>query len=148
MKTLDPKKPKRENQEEKLNNKELKKEALRQRAIVKEQIYPLLLKHAKSVRNAKNICKTIVVGLDHVFQMDVKKYVDFRSSDRLESLKLKGFMNEGKEYEAEWALVELLKDEKIKDVKGLIQGLESELQRLTDKKELNTPLSEVKTEFL
>ncbi len=57
-------------------------------------------------------------------------------------------MNEGKEYEAEWELVQALKDEKIKDAKGLIDGLEKELQRLTDKAELTTALSELKTEFL
>ncbi len=80
--------------------------------------------------------------------MDVKKYSEFRSGDRLESLKLKGFMNEGKEYETEWKLVELLKDEKISTAKGLIEGLEKELDRLTDRDEKAKPLSELKTEFL
>lgn len=121
---------------------------MRQRAIVKDIIYPILLEHAKSVKDAKNICHTLVLGLDAVFSMDLKKYVEFRSGDRLESLKLKGFMNEGKEYAAEWALVEKLKDEKIKDVKGLIEGMEKELQRLTERDEKAKPLKELKTEFL
>lgn len=132
----------------KLNKKELAKEAIRQRQIVKDQIYPILLKHAKNIRNAKNICKTLVIGLDTVYAMDMRKYSEFRSADRLSTLNLKGFMNEGKEYEAEWELVQALKDEKIKDAKGLIDGLEKELQRLTDKAELTTALSELKTEFL
>ncbi|MGH7249348.1 MAG: hypothetical protein ACREGC_00055 [Minisyncoccia bacterium] len=80
--------------------------------------------------------------------MDLKKYSEFRSGDRLDTLKLKGFMNEGKEYAAEWALVEILKDEKIKDAKGLIAGMEAELNRLTDKEHLARPLSDLKTEFL
>lgn len=106
------------------------------------------MKHAKSIKDAKNILHTLVLGLDTVFAMDIKKYSEFRSSDRLTTLNLKGFMNEGKEYECEWALVELLKDEKLKDAKGLIDGLEKEIQRLTDKEEKAKPLSELKTEFL
>lgn len=124
------------------------KEATRQRALVKDKIFPILLKHAKNIKNAKNICRTLVVGLDAVFMMDAKKYTEFRSNDRLSTLNLKGFMNEGKDYEAEWEIVNLLQDEKIKDVKGLVDGMEKEIQRLLDKQELTTPLSELKTEFL
>lgn len=90
----------------------------------------------------------MVIGLDTVYAMDMRKYSEFRSADRLSTLNLKGFMNEGKEYEAEWELVQVLQDEKIKDAKGLMDGLEKELQRLTDKAELTTALSELKTEFL
>ncbi len=57
-------------------------------------------------------------------------------------------MNEGKEFTTEWEWVEALKDEKISTVKGLIDGLDKELQRLTDKELLARPLSELKTEFL
>ncbi len=80
--------------------------------------------------------------------MDLKKYSEWHSDDRLTTLNLKGFMNEGKEYEAEWEIINLLQDEKIKDVKGLISGMEKELQRLTDKEELTRPLNDLKTEFL
>ncbi len=80
--------------------------------------------------------------------MDVRNYSVFRSQDRLTTLDLKGLMNEGKEFTTEWEWVEALKDEKISTVKGLIDGLEKELQRLTDKELLNRPLSELKTEFL
>lgn len=136
------------NKPEKVSNKELKKEALRQRTIVVDKLYPTLLKHAKSVKDAKNLCKTLVLGLDTVFQMDLKKYADFHSHDRLSTLNLKGFMNEGKEYAGEWELVEMLKDEKISTVKGLISGMEGELNRLTDKEELARPLKDLKTDFL
>lgn len=130
------------------SKKEQVREAVRQRAMVKEKIYPVLLKYAKNIRNAKNICKTLVVGLDTVFMMDMKKYSEFRSKDRLSTLNLKGFMNEGKDYEAEWELVNLLQDESITTAKALIDGMERELQRLTDKEELTKPLTELKTEFL
>jgi len=124
------------------------KEAVRQRELVKQVIYPILLKHATSIKNAKNICKTLVVGMDAIFMQKIKEYQQYMSGEKLETLNLKGFMNEGKQYEGEWALMEALKDEKIADAKGLVDGMEKELQRLTDKGELEKPLSELKTEFL
>lgn len=89
-----------------------------------------------------------MIGLDAGFQMDIQKYAKFRSKDRLTTLNLKGLMNEGKEYTTEWAWMEGLKDEKISTVKGLIDGLERELQRLTDKELLERKLETLKTEFL
>ncbi len=89
-----------------------------------------------------------MIALDAGFQIDVQKYAKFRSQDRLTTLDLKGIMNEGKESTTEWAWVEMLKDEKISTVKGLIDGMEKELTRLTTKEEQARPLAELKTEFL
>lgn len=88
------------------------------------------------------------MGLDTGFQKDMVKYEEFRSGDRLETLSLKGLMNEGQQFTTEWTLIELLKDEKISTAKGLIQGLEGELNRLTLQEEMKKPLSELKTDFL
>lgn len=131
-----------------LSKKELKAEESRQRKLVTEIIYPALLKNSKSIKDAKNTAKNFIVGLDMGFQVDVKKYSDFRSHDRLETLNLKGLLNEGKEFTTEWEWIESLKDEKISTVKALISGLDRELQRLTDKELLERPLSSLKTEFL
>lgn len=113
-----------------------------------EVIYPILLKRAKSVKDAQNIAKNFVVALDTGFQMDMQKYAQFRSQDRMTTLDLKALMNPGKENEAEFEWLEALKDEKISVVKGLISGLDREIQRLRDKEHLAKPLSELKTEFL
>lgn len=134
--------------QKRLSKKELQAEALRQRKIVKEVIYPILLKHAKSVKDAKNICKNFVIGMDAAFYADVERYQTFKSAEAFHTLNLKGLMNEGKEYTAEWEWVEALKDEKISSAKGLIDGLGRELDRLTTIEELKRPLSELKTEFL
>ncbi len=141
--TLSQKEP-----EKKLSKKELKAEEDRQRKLVTEAIYPILIKNAKNIKDAKNICKNFCVALDAGFQIDVRKYSEFRSQDRLTTLPLKGLMNEGKENSTEWEWTELMKDEKISTVKGLISGLERELQRLTDKELLARPLKDLKTEFL
>ncbi len=130
------------------SKKELQKEEFRQRKLVIETIYPILLKNAKNIKDAKNICKNFVIAIDAGFQVDLRKYSQFRSQDRLTTLDLKGLMNEGKQNTTEWEWVEALKDEKISTVKGLLDGLERELQRLTDKELLARPLSDLKTEFL
>ena len=140
--------PPAETPKEKIRKKELQAEALRQRKIVTEVIYPILLKHAKNVKDAKNICKNFVIATDAAFFKDVEKYQTFKSSEAFNTLNLKGLMNEGKDFTAEWAWVEALKDEKISTAKGLIDGLEKELTRLTTVEELKRPLADLKTEFL
>ncbi len=132
----------------KLSKKEAKAEEDRQRKLVTEVIYPALLKNSKSIKDAKNICKNFCVALDAAFQVDVRKYSEYRSQEGLHTISLKGIMNEGKENTTEWEWVEKLKDERVSTVKGLISGLERELQRLTDKELLARPLTELKTEFL
>lgn len=144
-KTLDflPKQaaPKKLSKEEKLDVK-------RQQTLVKEVIYPILLKYAKSIKNAKTILNTLVVGMDSIFMMDMQEWTKKRSGDALHTLPLKQSMNIGKEYMAEWELVEALKDEKIMTAKALIDGMDKELQRLLDKELLERPLEDLKTEFI
>lgn len=129
-------------------NKEQKEETKRQQALVKDVIYPILLKHAKSVKGAKTILNTLVVGMDAIFMMDIKKYSEKRSQESLSSLNLEQAMNSGKDFKAEWELVEVLKNETVTTSKALIDGMDKELQRLIDKEMLERPLSELKTEFI
>lgn len=129
-------------------SKEDKIEIKRQQALVKEVIYPILLKHAKSVKQAKTILNTLVVGMDSIFMMEMQEWTKKRSHDPLNTLPLKQSMNIGKEFMAEWELVEALKDEKIMDSKALIDGMDKELQRLIDKEIIERPLKDLKTEFI
>lgn len=86
--------------------------------------------------------------MDAAFQIDVRNYSTYRSGDRLTTLDMKSIINPGKEQTTEWSWIESLKDEKISTVKGLLSGLERELQRLTDRDEKEKKLVELKTEFL
>lgn len=128
--------------------KEEKLEVKRQQALAKDVIYPILLKHAKNVKNAKTILNTLVVGMDAIFMMDIKKHSEKRSHDPLNTLELKQAMNIGKDYLGEWELVEALKNEKIMTAKALLEGMGKEIQRLTDKAELEKSITELKTEFI
>lgn len=111
---------------------------------MKEQIFPILLKNAKTVKDAKSICQTVMVGLDAVFMEKIKEYQAYLSEDKLNMLKLQTWMNDRKQYPAEWELVELLDQETISCAKTLLQGMEAELTRLTDKQ----PLETLETEWL
>lgn len=130
------------------SKKELTAEMLRQRGLVKEVIWPILLKHSKSVKNAQNICKTLSVGMDAIFMQKIKEYQIYLSGEKLSLLDIKGMMNEGKEYQAEWALMEALQNEKIADAKGLIEGMHKELERLVDKELVERTLDSLNTEWL
>lgn len=123
-------------------------EIKRQQALVTQVIWPILLKHAKSVKDAKTILNTIVVGLDAVYMLDAKKYNEKRSAEALETLDLTASMNKSKQYTAEWELVEALRDETISATKALLSGMDKEVQRLIDKELIERPLDSLKTEFL
>jgi biotin synthase-like enzyme len=128
--------------------KQLKLEAERQRTIVRDVIWPTLLANAKNVKDAKNICKAFVLGMDTVFQMELKKRMEERSKEPLETLKLDDYMTTGDAYQTEWQLLAALKNESIATSKGLIEGMGKELDRLTEKELLDRPLDSLKTEFL
>jgi biotin synthase-like enzyme len=128
--------------------KQLKLEAERQRTIVRDVIWPIFLANAKNIKDAKNICKAFVLGMDTVFQMELKKRMEERSKEPLETLKLDDFMTTGDAYQTEWKLLEALKNESIATSKGLIEGMGKEIERLTDKELLDRPLDSLKTELL
>ncbi len=128
--------------------KEQKEQKAHNIHLVKEYIYPILLKHSKSIKDAQNICKNLIVGLDATFQFDINSYMKKRNQDKLETFNLKGAMNEGSENTAEWALVEALKDEKVGDVKALIDGMDKQIGGLTDKELLERKLDSLVIEFL
>jgi len=132
----------------KLSKKEMKAEQTRLRELVREGIYPILLKHAKSIKDAKNIVHTLLIGMDALFMQKIKEYQLYVSEGKLEVLKLNEHMNDKANYPAEWAIAELLNTETVSCAKALMEGMESELNRLTDKEEADRPLDTLPTEWL
>lgn len=129
-------------------SKEEKVEQARLRSLVQDIIYPILLKHSKSIKDAKTICKTLTVGMDALFMQKIKEYQTELSKDMLDVLKLEENMNDPKQYQAEHKLAEALRNEPISVAKDLIEGMHGELNRLTDKELLDRPLKSLKTEWL
>lgn len=130
------------------SKKEQEKEAKRLRALVTSSISPILLKNAKSVKHAKDICKTLIVGMDAIFAKQVKDFSTDLQNKPLENLALNEFMTDKKEYMAEWELVELLKGESIVASKMLVEGMGKEIDRLLDKEQAERNLDTLETEWL
>ena len=110
---LKPSKKESQAAPKKPSKKEIKAEIARQQALAKNVLFPLLLKHSKSVKNAENICKSVVVGMDAVFMKEIKEHQAKRSEDLLGTLSLDEFLNNGPEFDGIRQIVEALKDEKI-----------------------------------
>lgn len=130
----------------KLSKKEIKQEVARQQKIAREIIFPILLKHSKNIKNAENLCKTIVVGMDAVFQQDIRQYQQKRSEDTLESLNLTSFLN--KDSVAEKAFIEALGGEKISTVRGLVEGMQKMIEFSVDKEIVQRPLDSLKVDLV
>ena len=132
----------------KLSKKEIKKEVSRQQQIAKEIIFPILLKHSKNIKNAQNLCKTIVVGMDAVFMQDIRAYQEKRSKELLESLKLDDYLKTSKEFEGERALVTALQGETIATVRGLVEGMHKMLEFSVDKEIVQRPLDSLQVDLV
>lgn len=130
------------------SKKELEKESKRLRALVTEKIFPILLANAKNVKHAKDICKTLTIGMDAIFTQQVKQFSTDLQEKPLSELDLNNFMDNKAEYMAEWELVELLKDEKIVAAKMLVEGMGKEIDRLLEKEQMDRSLETLKTEWL
>ncbi len=90
----------------------------------------------------------MIVGMDAIFQTDVMNYSKKRQEDSLQTLELVKALNEGAENSAEWELIDALKWEKINDVKGLIDGMEKEIERAITVELMDRKLDTVKIEVL
>ena len=131
----------------KLSKKEIKQEVARQQKIAREVIFPILLKHSKNIKNAENICKTIVVGMDAMFQQDIRRYQEKRSNDTLESLDIISQLV-AKDTEAEREIFTALAGEKISTVRGLIDGMSQMIKYSVDKEIVQRPLDSLKVDLV
>lgn len=135
-------------QPKKQTKKEIEKESKRLRALVSQSIFPLLVKEAKSVKEAKDICKTLVVGMDALFAKKMREYQEVVQEEPLSGLNMQEFMKDRKQYKTEWALVELLANEKVSVAKMLIEGMGKEIERLVEKELTERSVETLKTEWL
>ena len=125
-----------------------KEEIKRQQALVKEVLYPIFLKNTKNARELIQTCNNFNVGLDAAFYLGIQKEQKRLSEALLTELDLESVMNKDIKGSAEWLLIKALQNEKTATVKGLIEGMAREIQRIVEKDNIELPLKELKTEFL
>lgn len=116
--------------------------------LMKTVIFPIILENSTSIKDAQNICRNLIVGMDGTFHADVQKYIKARNEDKLSTFDLKNAMNPGQENTAEWKLVEALQNEKVSIIKSLLDGLDKQIEGLTNKELTERKLETLQIDFL
>lgn len=130
------------------SKKELEKELLRQKQVVQEVIIPLLKKNSKSIRDAQNIVKSMIMALDYKFATKIQETQREISESKLETLdlasELKDNKKQGTSYSVEREIIEALKEEEIGTFKGLFQVTDRILENSIIKETMERPLETLK----
>lgn len=117
-------------------------EVNRMRQIVKEKLYPALLKHSKSPENAKNLVAVVVIAIKQAFQNQMQKQTiaEFKLLDALDK--------KGADYQKYKEIIEILEQETVGKGIGLLEGF-SDLVDSTIREEMSTkPLKDLGIKLL
>lgn len=128
--------------EELIKMAEQKKETIRLRALVKEKLYPILLKGSTSVANAEQMCQIVAMSVQQAFMADMKgkKISDLKICEKLDPKAPQS------DYYAE--ILDLVQDETVASATRIIEGLGDEIKRLQKKEMSERKLETLKTDFI
>lgn len=121
---------------------EQNKEAIRLRTMVKEVIWPLLLKGSTDISNAEVMCQVLQMSIQQAFmgEMKTKKLIDLKLREKLAP----------KVPQADYYLeiLDLLQNETITDATRLLEAVGDEIKRLQKKEMSERKLESLKTDFI
>ena len=132
---------------------EMKIEANKQRAFIKEKFYPFLLENTKDIKDALNTLQTINGELGTAFQEIMLAEQKKLSDSKLPTLKLEDrkyftdvMVNEN--FKRDIKFLELFADYPISLANVMITGMTNELKMFLNKEHEGRHLSTVKADFL
>lgn len=146
-----PKSPKRVNQQPKRQQKSKEQiakeaeqiaEAKRQRILITDKVYPFLLKHVKSIKEANIFLTVSKMAVQQAFanQKNVQTVDELKVIDRVDMK-----ANQASDYRE---FLELFRYEKIITTEQLIEGLGHAFDSFVSKELSQRPLSSLVTDFL
>lgn len=128
--------------EQVINKIEIEREAKRQRAIISEQFYPLLVSCSKSITEANQFIQSLVVSIR---QQASNKIMKLNMSD----LDLIKNINPAVDKDGHYKkALKLFMNESVSTTAQLLEGMGNEIDRLTRKEMSERPLSSLKTDFI
>lgn len=143
-------KPKRHNKtkEEIVHEQKLMKEQTRQRALVKNVLYPWLIENTKSIDDAKNLLYAAAVGVQQTFHVAVSKEQTRLSTIPMSELNVEANMMQGAEYDRDRALLAIFKDEPVATAESLLKGAKMAIESFEKEASTKTPLKDLPAELL
>ena len=134
----------RQSKQQQLHKAVVSEEVLRQRGLVKNQLYPFLINNSKSVEDAKNLCTSLAIVIKQAWENKRRDYI-------VKSLALDTLMSnqitpeENKKWDMFMGLIE---NEKINVATDLLDGMASAVDSFIKEENCTKPLSSLKVTFL
>lgn len=126
----------------------LEKEATRQRELVKNILWPLIINSSKNIEDAVQMLMAVGGAIQGSFQQTMIKEQTRLSAEKLGVLDVSSVIKPEKEFDRDRAILEALKDEPISTADALIGGLAKEIQGFVKMENKERPLASLKTAFL
>lgn len=138
----------RKTKEQLVHDLELKKEQTRQRALIKQVVYPFLLEHSKSISDAKNLCHAAQMAIESTYTTLMRNEQTRLSGEKLAAFNMAENIETGDEYKRDRDFLEFFKDEKVSTAVGLISGLHAVIESFEREESTKRPLSSLPAELL
>jgi methionine salvage enolase-phosphatase E1 len=122
---------------------------IRQRAIVKDVLFPFLVKKTKSVTEAKRLCHEVSTALQQEFQKKIAEKQNELSNALTSTFVIENITKKDKkDFKLNQELVALFKDEKLSLSNALIGGMVQAIDSFVNEEINGRSLESLKTTFL
>lgn len=142
------KRPPPKTKEEIAHEMKVAAEAKRQRAFVKEVLYPFLIANSKSVDDAKNLLYAAVVGVQQTFHVEVSKEQKRLSVMPVKELGVEKNMQPGEQFDRDRALLALFAEEPVATAESLLAGAKKAIESFEREQSVKQNLKDLPAELL
>lgn len=123
-------------------------EEKRQRAFVKDVLYPYLVANSKSIDDAKNMLYAASTGVQQTFHLAVGKEQTRLSEIKLSELNPQANILAGEEYNRDRELLNLFNGESVAIADSLLKGCKMAIESFEREASVKTPLKNLPAELL
>lgn len=124
-------------------------EVIRQRALVKDLLFPFLINNSKNITDAKRLCYEVQTAMTQSFQGKIAELQAEWSNKMTSDLPMENITKkEKKDFAINKALYELFKNEKISVANALIGGMTQAIDSFINEEIAGRTLESLKTTFL
>lgn len=121
---------------------EVERETKRQRAIVRDEIYPIVLEASKNITGGSIFAQTLLMTFRHAAN---KKIMDITVGE----LGINDAIDKNLDKDGYYGkVIDILSKEKIGNAGTMMEGIANEIERLLKKEQAERPLSSLKTDFI
>ncbi len=120
----------------------------RQRAIVKDVIYPFLVANTKSIVEAKRLCHEVQTAMTQSFQTMVAQEQTRLSDSLTKIIPIIDITKKGEGFAVNQAFYTLFQNEKLSVTNALLGGMQQALDSFINEEISNRPLETLKTDFM